>query len=197
MSDLLKEYEILRAEINENSRLIAAVFTANTTVTSVIIGYGLANPESQGPLFLAPFAILLTSLFFITSQLESTTLISQYLRIILEPQLEVQWQTNWYELRKQSLLPSRRKYVPAVSGLYGALAFVCIVLAFIYWKPHQLWAFALVVLLLAVPMTIAIFGIKRAFSMDYREKIAAAWTALQKNRKQTNLMDHQQGDTQE
>lgn len=123
--DLLKEYEILRGEISENSRLIAHVFAANTTVTSAIFGVGLAADKPYGPVFLTPLAILIPSLLFIASQLESTTIISQYLRIILEPQLQIQWQTNWYELRKRDLLPTKRKYIPAVSGLYGALSLAC------------------------------------------------------------------------
>ncbi|MGZ8942011.1 MAG: hypothetical protein ACXW00_04485 [Methylobacter sp.] len=180
--DLLKEYEILRGEISENSRLIAHIFAANTSVTSAIFGIGLAADEPYGPVFLTPLAILIPSLFFIASQLESTTIISQYLRIILEPQLKIQWQTNWYELRKWDLLPTKRKYIPAVSGLYGILSLTCFIMAGIYWD----WAppyfsqgyFAFWTLLSAIPLIIAIKTIHRAFSMDFREAVARGWQEL-------------------
>jgi hypothetical protein len=113
-NDALKEYELLRAEIMENSRLVATVFIANTGVTSTLIAFALSRNSGGGPIFLAPLAILIPSLLFIGSQLEQTTIISQYLRIILEPKLGVRWQTNWYDLRKEGFLEISRKYIPAV-----------------------------------------------------------------------------------
>jgi len=182
MCDLLKEYEILRNEITENSRLVANVFIANTTVTAAIIGYGLSIESPLGPVFLAPLAILIPSLFFIASQLETTTIISQYLRVILEPKLEIKWQNHWYELRKQQLLPKVRKYVPAVSGLYGALSFVCLILALLNWNT-ELWVLGIVIIVVTVPLMLAVRAIRHAFSMEFREAMAKAWLELKEMEK--------------
>jgi hypothetical protein len=178
MSDELKEYELLRGEIAENSRLVATTFIANTTITSVLVGYGLSDRGSHGgAIFLAPLLILIPSLFFIASQLESTTNISQYLRVVLEPKLAVRWQTNWYELRKHGLLPQYQKYVPGVTGLYGALSIICLVLSFVTWN-HAAWIYTTAAVGTMGPLVIAVFYIKRAFSMTYRESVADAWKQL-------------------
>ena len=78
----LDEHKHLYAEIGRNSHISQNVFVANVAVTSGLIGYGL-NTES-GPIFLAPFAIIIPSLFFLSSQLESTTRIAAYIVVFLE-----------------------------------------------------------------------------------------------------------------
>jgi len=183
-ANLLKEYEILRGEITENSRLVASVFIANTTVTAALIGFGLSREVGGGAIFLAPLAVLIPSLFFIASQMESTTTISQYLRIVLEPRLDVRWQSNWYELRKHQLLPKPRKYAPAVSGLYGALSLVCLALAGATWN-YSVWLFVVVALTISTPLLVAVIAIRQAFSPEFREATAAAWRRLLELQAQT------------
>lgn len=181
----LKEYEILRNEIADNSRLVAQVFIANTTVTAAIVGFGLSIKDGGGPVFLAPLAILIPSLFFIASQMEQTTIISQYLRVVLEPQVGIRWQGNWYDFRKHQLLVRPRKYAPAVSGLYGSLSVVCLLLAAVTWNPANWWHppiswwfFIAAALVTGGALISAVWAISRAFSRSYREKIADNWKLL-------------------
>jgi hypothetical protein len=182
MQDLLVEYELLRNEIINNSKLVAQVFIANTTVTSALVGYGLQH--GGGAVFLSPLVILVPSLFFIASQLESTTTISQYLRVILEPKIKIGWQTRWYNLRKLDLLPVKRKYVPAVSGLYGLLCILCLILAGATW-PFSTASYLLALIMCVVPLGFAVVAIHRAFSSQLRDAIASAWRQLESEKPST------------
>ncbi len=175
-SGLEEEYKTLRSEIAENSRVVSTIFIANTTVTASLIGFGLSS--EWGPIFLSPFAILVPSMFYLASQLESTTRISQYLRVFLEPQLERQWQNRWYDLRAHGLMPHRRKYILAVTSLYGALGLVCMILAYLYWNPDELWQFRVAVIVIVPLKSIGILSVRRAFSMSLRNSYAEAWIQL-------------------
>ena len=171
-----EEYKSLRNEIFENSKIVFSVFVANTTVTSAIIGYALNN--KYGPIFLSSFAILIPSMFFIASQLESTTRISQYLRIFLEPEFERKWQTRWYELRARNLIPTKRKYTFAVTSLYGALAGVCLILAYLYWDKRQPLTFYIFSIPIIFLMGFGILSVRRAFSQKFRVEYARKWEEL-------------------
>ena len=171
-----EEYESLRMEIFENSRVTANVFVASTTVTTALIGYGLSS--KTGPIFLSPFAVLIPSLYFIASQLESTTRISQYMRVFLEPQVGRHWQTRWDDLRSRGLLPHRRKYTLALTSLYVGLALTCMVLAAAFWRPLEWRVFALAAVPLAGVTIAAIAAVIRAFSTPLRESYAVAWQLL-------------------
>lgn len=151
------------------------MFIANTAVTATLFGYGFS--QKDGAIFLAPLAILIPSLFFVASQFESTTRISQYLRVVLEPRLNIRWQTQWYALRQQSLLPHKRKYVAAITILYGALGVTCLVLAGFYWK-YRYWLFVIVVLVALGLLATAVRVVQRAFSMNFRDSYARAWQEL-------------------
>ncbi len=174
---LLSEYQTLRQEISDNSKNVATVFLANTTVTAALIGYGLSVEDVDSAVFLTPFAVLIPSLFYIASQLESTTRISQYLRVVLEPRIGLLWQQRWFDLRKKAKIPHRRKFILSVSGLYGTLGVVCVLLAAEGWK-HELH-FVAVVAPLAALLVWPIVLVRRAFSMAFRDAYAAAWTELE------------------
>ena len=77
----LDEHRQLYAEIGRNSQISQNVFLGNVAVTSGLIGYGLDS--QSGPIFLAPFAIIIPSLFFLSSQLESTTRIAAYIVVFM------------------------------------------------------------------------------------------------------------------
>src|SRR4030042_3520296 len=94
-----EEYKHLYQEIGSNSQISQNVFVANVTVTAALIGYGLNN--QTGSIFLAPFAILIPSLFFIASQLDSTTRIAAYILVFLENSSPgSNWETRWLALRE-------------------------------------------------------------------------------------------------
>ncbi|MGD9160383.1 MAG: hypothetical protein PVG39_18350 [Desulfobacteraceae bacterium] len=171
-----EEYKTLRNEISENSKIVFSIFLANTTVTASLIGYALS--KTSGPIFLSPFAILIPSMFYIASQLESTTRISQYIRIFLEPELNMHWQTRWYELRIKKLLPHKRKYTFAITTLYGALAAVCLILAFFYWDKIKIWQFYICAFFIVLLMGTGVLSVKRAFSIKFRDEYAKKWFEL-------------------
>jgi hypothetical protein len=81
-------------------------------------------------------------------------------------------------------LPTKRKCIPAVSGLYGALSLACYLLASIYWEwkwPLSYLNFAFWVLVTAAPLILALKTIRRAFSMEFREAIAHGWQELRQS----------------
>ncbi|MFC1943639.1 hypothetical protein ACFLWO_03565 [Chloroflexota bacterium] len=172
----VEEYKTLRAEIDRNSQLTATVFLATVTVTSALIGYGLSS--KLGPIFLSPFAIIIPSLFFISSQLESTTRIAAYIMVFFEADSEeLNWEARWLKIRQDGLLPHKRKYTFSVSGLYGALSTGCIMLAGFYWNIDW-WIYGIAVALIALLVYFGIFSLRHAFSLQFCEQYVDAWTKL-------------------
>ena len=171
-----EEYKHLYQEIGRNSLISQNVFVANVTVTAALIGYGLS--QQAGSIFLAPFAILVPSLFFLASQLESTTRIAAYLVVFFESDsTELHWETRWLALRERGLLPTRRKYTFSLSGLYGLLSAVCLLLALRYWEFCVGWYLAV-----AVPIVVAVIAgvaaVLAAFSLTRVNAHIAAWRQL-------------------
>ena len=128
---LITEYEMLQAEISSNSASVSNVFTVSATATAGLLGYGL-QAESW-LVFLSPFALLLPSLWFIASQLESTTLIATYIRTFIEPEADgLNWENRLAALRRRQLHPESR-YTMSITGIYGAIGLTALILA---------WSFA-------------------------------------------------------
>jgi uncharacterized protein YqhQ len=171
-----EEYRTLYAEIDRDSQITTTVFLATITVTSALIGYGLSS--GLGPVFLSPFVVIIPALFFLTSKLESTMRIAAYIMVFLETGSEtLNWQTRWFEIRRNSLLPHARKYTLSISGLYGALAVACISLAFAYWN-MTLWVFLLIVAPLIVLTLLGVLYLRRAFSFKFCQHYVDRWTML-------------------
>ena len=145
-------------------------------VTVGLIGYGF-NAES-GLIFLAPFAIIIPSLFFLASQFESTTRIASYISVFIEEGNDnLNWESRWFLLRKKGLLPSQRKYTLSLSGLYGLLSVVCILLALLYWNSDR-WLFVLVVSPIILLVAIGVRFLVKAFSLDLCEAYINAWKRI-------------------
>lgn len=177
--DIIAEYNQLYAEIGRNSQITQYVFIANVTVIGILIGYGLNT--KLGSIFLSPFAIIIPSLFFISSQLESTTRIASYIKVFLESDLEIlNWETRWMKLRTQGLAPHRRKYTLSVSGLYGMLSISCVLLAFMYWE-HGFWIFVAVAIPIAALVYLGISSLVRAFSTKFCERYEKSWEKLKES----------------
>lgn len=176
---IIAEYNHLYAEIGRNSQISQHVFVANVATTAVLIGYGLN--AKLGPIFLSPFAIIIPSLFFLSSQLESTTRIASYIKVFLESDLDsLNWETRWMALRQiQGLMPHQRKYTLSISGLYGLLSISCILLSFIYWK-YEMWIFAIVTLPITMLVYLGISSLVKAFSLPFCEKYEKIWEKLKK-----------------
>lgn len=173
---MMDEYSQLYGEIGRNSQISQNVFVANVAVTTGLIGYGL--DVGQGPIFLAPFAIIIPSLFFLSSQLESTTRIAAYICVFLENNNDdLNWESRWFLLRRQNLLPSRRKYTLSLSGLYGLLSLVCVLLSLQYWS-YDWWLFAAVVIPISFFMATGVLSLVRAFSLENCEAYINAWQNL-------------------
>ncbi len=173
---LIEEYKRLCAEIGRNSQISQNVFVANVGVTAVLIGYGLES--SAGPIFLSPFAIIIPSLFFLASQLESTTRIAAYISVFFEKHHQLNWETRWLRLRQNRLLPTMRMYAPSLSGLYGLISAVCLCLAYVYWCDKLRW-FIAVAVIIAVLVFLGIRMLIRAFSLELCETYIRAWEKLE------------------
>jgi len=171
----LEEYRSLRDEIGRNSQLTANVFLANVTATGVLFGFGFET--TNGIIFLSPFAILIPSLFFLTSQLESTTRIASYIKVVLEPELDLGWERDWWEVRLRGLLPRRRKYTMAISGLYGALSATCFILAWAYWEASPR-IFVVAAVPLVILVSLGVSSLTGAFSRSRTEDYDSTWGKL-------------------
>lgn len=171
-----EEYKNLYQEIGRNSQISQNVFVANVAVTATLIGFGLT--QKIGAIFFAPFAILVPSLFFVASQLESTTRIAAYLVVFFENNsTELHWETRWLALREKDLLPAKRKYTLAVSSLYGLLGAACLILAFYYRQFSIEWYLAI-----ATPIILAVIAgvmaVVSSFSLSRVHAYIAAWEQL-------------------
>jgi NhaP-type Na+/H+ or K+/H+ antiporter len=173
----MEEYRHLYQEIGRNSQISQNVFLGNVAVTAGLIGYGLES--SSGPIFLAPFAIIVPSLFFLASQLESTTRIAAYIVVYFEDQIAaLQWESRWLAIRQiPNLLPSKRKYTLSVSGLYGMVSAVCLLLALAHWD-HAAWSYLLVASPIVVLVVQGVSLIIHAFSLNLVEEYVTSWRGL-------------------
>ena len=132
------EYEALRQEIIANAGIIADVFTISITAVVLILGYGIQREqeteEDTGSwlLFLCPLAILAPSLWFISSQLESTVQIATYIQTFLEKGQDVlNWETR-LSLLRQAGTSLGKLYTFSVSTVYIGLGVVSLVLSIGY-----------------------------------------------------------------
>ncbi len=181
-----KEYDQLYSEIARNSQICSNIFLGNISVTAILIGFGLEYSNSL--LFLSPFAMIIPSLLFIASQMESTTRIASYIKIFHEKTLEgPKWETRWYQLRYFKCLPCKRKYSFSISGLYGLLGFTCFLLSILYWDGDtaSLRGFfssylkiGLIILPLIALLIISIRLIIRAFSLSLSNDYDKAWNKV-------------------
>lgn len=178
-SDALRaEYEMLQAEINSNSQVTANVFAITVTGVAALIGYGI---EARNWLvLLAPFALLLPSLWFIASQIESTVRIATYVRTFIEPQVPgLRWETRLNTLRAGVTRPDNR-YTLSITGVYGLLGFACIGLAWVMVgrSTVELVSMAVATLVLGGFTVFVSTQCRRAFSDGCRCDYARAWTAV-------------------
>ena len=179
-----KEYSSLRAEIDRNSHIVTTVFLANITVTAALIGYGLGLDKIIGAIFLSPFAIIIPALFFLSSQLESTTRIAAYIKVFFEDNSdELKWETRWLCLREKDLLPAKRKYTFAISHLYGGLSIVCFLLAGFNWNWECKWhLFVISAVPISVLLVIGTIYLTRTFGVKFCQDYIDAWKRLKYNR---------------
>lgn len=172
----IEEYRHLYQEIGRNAQVSQNVFVANFTVTAALIGYGLSEPT--GPIFLAPFAILVPSLFFLASQLESTTRIAAYLLVFFESDSkEFRWETRWLKLRKRGLLPAQRMYTLSLSGLYGLLSIVCLLLALRWWE-FSICLYLAAAIPIVLTVGAGVVALRATFSITRVDAHIAAWQTL-------------------
>ena len=172
---LIEEHKRLCGEIGRNSQISQNVFVANVGVTAVLIGYGLES--SFGPIFLSPFAIIISSLFFLASQLQSTTRIAAYISVFFEKHHQLNWETRWLRLRQNRLLPTMRMYAPSLSGLYGLISAVCLC-SYVYWCDKLHW-FIAIAAIITVMVFLGIGMLIRALSLELCETYIRAWEKLE------------------
>jgi len=175
--DSIEEYKHLYAEIGRNSQISQNVFVANVAVTSGLIGYGLDSGLAD--IFLTPFAIIIPSLFFLSSQFESTTRIAAYITVFHETENQyLNWETRWLEIRKRQFLPAKRKYTLSISGLYGFISLICILLALRFWAEDEYKWFVAITVPILLLVALGIRNMLRAFSPEFCESYLASWKRL-------------------
>ncbi len=138
----MDEYGALRAEILNNSTIIAQVFTISITSVVAFLGFGLQSKSKNWIFFLSVFAVLIPSLTFISSQLESTVRISTYIMTFYEngesasPDTNAlfNWENRLYKMRfhdnaAKTSAGSDRPYTFSISDLYLGLGITAVMLS--------------------------------------------------------------------
>ena len=191
------EYEDLRQEIIANAGIIAEVFTISITAAVVILGYGFQREqeteEDTGSwlLFLCPLGILVPSLWFISSQLESTVQIATYIQTFIEKgQAALNWETRLSLLRQAGTQPGKL-YTFSLSAVYMGLGVVSLVLSICYVFKNKKETRARIVRIAFCVALFILMGIAYQqfnmrltpkFTQEYREK----WEAVQRLEKKNN-----------
>ena len=172
-----EEYKHLYSEISRNSQIFQNVFLSNISITAAMIGYGLSNKE--GSIFLAPLIIIIPSLFFLASQLESTIRIATYIQVFFEEGSdELNWETKLFQLKEKGFIPSRNKYLLSTSSLYIIISIVCLLLAYRFWPMGNIFIFLLTTIVILLLLVLGVLSINKAFSLRLTKKYIASWEKL-------------------
>ncbi len=133
-SHRFEEYRTLRAEIANNSTVVAQVFSITFPAAAALIGYGI--DKENWLVLLSPYAILLPSLWFVSSQVESTVRISTYIRLFIESRCAgLRWEHRLLQVRNRAQMHvSDRSYIKSITGLYGGVCAVCTALSGAYYS---------------------------------------------------------------
>jgi len=186
---LLTEYESLRKEIADNSTVVAQVFSITFPAVAALIGYGV--DKENWVVLLSPYAILLPSLWFVSSQISSTVRLATYIRKFIEPKVTgLKWETRLARLRVQSQdkVSPDKSYLLSITGLYGAVSAVCTILSAIYyWRGRMAeliadtsvsgfdvaWAAANALIVVLAYRVIAFA--RQCFTSEYIDKLDKHW----------------------
>lgn len=180
---LKEEYNNLKNEIEENSKITSNLFIANVTITATLIGLGL-SASTKGLILLTPFIVLIPSVLFIVSKLESTTRISSYLRIFIESEFDGGWHTHWFQLRDKKLLPTSRKYTASITLLYFSLFSITGIVSGMYWDLKSI-SFIIVISPIVCASLLSLFFLQRSFSKTLRRQYNKAWLKLKSDFQKT------------
>lgn len=183
MSDTarLAEYQMLQDEIASNSSLVAQVFIFSVTATAALIGYGIE--AGNWLVFLAPFAVLLPSMWFIASQLEATVRIATYIRLFLEPDVEgLNWETRLAALRCSACRPDS-KYTVSITGIYGGVGVASLILAWAYVEKNTFNVVSLAVATALLGGLLILFSwtCRRCMRSSTFEQFTRAWTRVRED----------------
>ena len=178
-SELIAEYNMLQDEIKTNSQVTAQIFTVTITAAGLLIGYGLQ--ARSWIIFFSPFAILLPSLWFISSQLESTIRIATYIKIFIEPKINgLEWENRLCQLRKKVMIPEK-KYTLSITGIYGAIGFGCLILAWVLIGDYSLSNVSILsvaTIIVGCILIIVIINVRRCFGLGCYSNYCKAWEKL-------------------
>lgn len=130
--DMQPEYSALRNELLHNFASSNQSFALAVTATGVLLGIALQSRRKHWIVFLTPFAVLVPSIWFILSQIESAIRIATYIKVFMEsvPQQGLQWETRLMDFRRV-MQGTDRAYTYAVGYAYGALGIVSLLLSFL------------------------------------------------------------------
>ncbi len=178
--NLIEEYKVLQDEIKQNAHIIATVVLANFSIIGVIFVFGFENESSS--IFLSPLAILIPSIFFITSKLESTTRIASYIKVFIEPELDLKWEKRWFQIREKELIPHKLMYTGSLAGLYGTLSIICLMLALNNWT-HSHCIFFVLFFTLGIPIVFGIISLHKSVSTKFIIQYNDLWNKLKTKEK--------------
>ncbi|MDZ4180824.1 MAG: hypothetical protein U1E29_16605 [Coriobacteriia bacterium] len=176
--NLIVEYEALRAEISSNSNVVANVFAITITGVAALIGYGIETLNWM--VLLAPFALLIPSLWFVASQIESTVRIATYIRTFIEPRAEgLAWETRLHSVRAFVSRPDSR-YTLSITGIYGLLGVACLALAWALAArtPTEVIVLSIATVVLGSSTLFVSHQCRRALSSSCQKTYDEQWTAL-------------------
>jgi predicted neutral ceramidase superfamily lipid hydrolase len=180
---LITEYNSLREEIKNNSQVTAQIFTVTITATALLIGY--ATQTKNWIVFLSPFAVLIPSLWFISSQLESTIRIATYIKTFIEPKIEdLNWENKLFQLRRSGMMPER-KYTLSITGIYGTIGLVCLVFSWVFmdYTTVNIIILSIVSPIVGGIMLFVALDVKKCFGLDFYLKYCKVWEELDNNRR--------------
>ncbi|MDO8879418.1 MAG: hypothetical protein Q7W44_01235 [Coriobacteriia bacterium] len=192
MSDLeglTAEYEMLQGEINSNSQVTANVFAITVTGVAALIGYGVQT--GNWLVLLSPFALLIPSLWFIASQVESTVRIATYVRTFIEPRVAgLHWETRLSRIRMDHARPDSR-YTLSITGIYGLLGAACLGLAWalVGRSPQELISMGVATVLLGGSTIFVSIQCRRALSTGCQCDYTASWEALAREERESAASD--------
>ena len=125
MEQILKEYEMLRQEINQKIELHNTLLTF--TITSTILVLTVAASEKMTSLYLFPFCVIIPMLLRIAYYRKTMAKLSAYMIVFLEPAIkDLNWESRNYAFsKKYGGLSSEKRKVQISCFECFALGCVC------------------------------------------------------------------------
>lgn len=216
MENRIKEYEILRNEIDQKIELHNTLLTFTITTVVAILSFVLLQDQPYSAfLFLIPFCILIPMSMRIAYYRSAMAKLSAYMIVFLEGEIPgIQWETLNQEVvsavinSKDETMTSRKKKRPFVEGtkahrLLLGRYYECLVLGILcyflfavhYYQDNELCVLTLINL--GWPLLLIVLEVFITVAMDSVDRSKAFWVEqwkTLKGNKQTSNNDNLDGE---